>query len=58
MIFAHELHAGMSEMGGGPNFYGGMPDSYSLVVNANHPLVIKVIESKEAAAKPVNRIFK
>ncbi len=37
----------MSEMGGGPNFYGAMPDSYSLVVNANHPLVNKVKESKE-----------
>ena len=37
----------MSEMGGGPNFYGEMPDSFSLVVNANHPLVNKVKESKE-----------
>ncbi|MCK4747972.1 MAG: molecular chaperone HtpG, partial [Bacteroidales bacterium] len=39
----------MSELGGGPNFYGGMPDSYSLVVNASHPLVNKVMESKEKA---------
>ena len=37
----------MSELGGGPNFYGQMPDSFSLVVNANHPLVNKVKESKE-----------
>ena len=37
----------MSETGGGPNIYGQMPDSYSLVVNANHPLVNKVKESKE-----------
>jgi len=37
----------MSELGGGPNFYGEMPDSYSLVVNASHPLVNKVKESKE-----------
>jgi len=37
----------MSEMGGGPNIYGQMPDSFSLVVNANHPLVNKVKESKE-----------
>lgn len=37
----------MSELGGGPNFYGEMPDSYSLVVNVNHPLVNKVKESKE-----------
>jgi molecular chaperone HtpG len=37
----------MSELGGGPNFYGEMPDSFSLVVNASHPLVNKVKESKE-----------
>ncbi len=37
----------MSEMGGGPNIYGQMPDSFGLVVNANHPLVNKVKESKE-----------
>ncbi|KKL23300.1 hypothetical protein LCGC14_2426770, partial [marine sediment metagenome] len=37
----------MSEMGGGPNFYGGMPDTYNLVVNATHPLVSKVMEAKE-----------
>lgn len=33
----------MSKMGGGGmNFYGEMPDSYSLVVNANHPLVSRI----------------
>jgi molecular chaperone HtpG len=37
----------MSELGGGPNFYGEMPDSFSLVVNASHPLVNKVKVSKE-----------
>ncbi len=37
----------MSELGGGPNFYGGLPDSYNLVVNASHTLVIKVMESKD-----------
>ncbi len=37
----------MSEMGGGPNIYGGLPDTYNLVVNANHPLVTKVMEAKE-----------
>ncbi len=37
----------MSEMGGGGmNFYGSMPDSYNLVVNASHPLVKKVQEAK------------
>lgn len=40
----------MSAMGGGNmGFYGELPDSYNLVVNANHPLVKKVIDGKEAA---------
>lgn len=36
----------MSKMsgGGGMNFYGEMPDSYSLVVNANHPLVGRICQ--------------
>ncbi|MFC2136748.1 molecular chaperone HtpG [Bacteroidota bacterium] len=37
----------MSQLGGGMNFYGEMPDSYNLVVNANHPLVNKVLEAKD-----------
>jgi molecular chaperone HtpG len=32
----------MSQLGGGMNFYGELPDSYNLVVNLNHPLVIKI----------------
>ena len=34
----------MSQMGGGMNFYGELPDSYNLVVNPNHPLIIKISE--------------
>jgi molecular chaperone HtpG len=34
----------MSQMGGGMNFYGELPDSFNLVVNPNHPLVIKISE--------------
>ena len=34
----------MSQMGGGMNFYGEMPDSYNLVVNPNHQIVIKISE--------------
>jgi molecular chaperone HtpG len=34
----------MSQMGGGMNFYGELPDSYNLVVNPNHKLVIKVAD--------------
>jgi len=29
-------------MGGGMNFYGELPDSFNLVVNPNHQLVIKI----------------
>ncbi len=42
----------MAQMGGGGmNFYGELPDSYNLVVNANHPLVLKVIGETETAMK-------
>ncbi len=40
----------MSEMGGGMGFYGDMPDSYNLVVNTNHPLIIKLAEEKDNVA--------
>jgi molecular chaperone HtpG len=35
----------MSQLGGGGmNFYGDLPDSYNLVINANHNLVEKIAE--------------
>jgi molecular chaperone HtpG len=37
----------MSAMGGGMNFYGELPDSYNLVVNVNHPLVVKISDEVE-----------
>jgi molecular chaperone HtpG len=37
----------MSALGGGMNFYGEMPDSYNLVVNGNHPLVLRINEQLE-----------
>jgi len=37
----------MSTMGGGMKFYENIPDSYNLVVNSNHPLVIKILEDKD-----------
>lgn len=39
----------MSQMGGGGgmSFYGDLPDSYNLVVNANHPQIIKLSEEVE-----------
>ncbi len=42
----------MSQMGGGMNFYGELPDSYNLVVNPNHPLIIKLsddLQTEEGA---------
>jgi molecular chaperone HtpG len=32
----------MSQMGGGMSFYGELPDSYNLVVNPNHKLILQV----------------
>ncbi len=40
----------MSAMGGGMNFYGELPDSYNLVLNANHPLIVKTSEDIKAKA--------
>lgn len=39
----------MADVQGGMSMYGDMPDNYNLVVNANHPLVIKINEDKEKA---------
>jgi len=43
----------MSQLGGGMNFYGDLPDSYNIVVNPNHPLVIKIMDDlkKESGEK-------
>jgi molecular chaperone HtpG len=40
----------MSALGGGMNFYGELPDSYNLVVNPNHSLVIKVNDELKSEA--------
>ena len=37
----------MSQIGGGFSFYGELPDSYSLVVNCNHPLIEKISSDAE-----------
>ena len=34
-------------MGGGMNFYGELPDSYNLVINPNHNLIVKISEEIE-----------
>ncbi len=47
----------MSQFQQGMNFYGQMPDSYSIVLNSDHSLVKKVLEDSEAhtseALKPI-----
>ena len=47
----------MSQFQQGMNFYGQMPDSYSIVLNSDHPLVKKVLEDSEVhtseALKPI-----
>jgi len=37
----------MQELSGQASMYGNLPDSYNLVVNANHPLVSKIAEQTE-----------
>jgi len=37
----------MQELSGAASMYGNMPDSYNLVVNANHPLVNRIVEQTE-----------
>ncbi|HLP74224.1 MAG TPA: molecular chaperone HtpG [Bacteroidales bacterium] len=39
----------MSSMGGGMNFYGEMPDSYNVVLNSNHPLIVKTAEDMKSS---------
>ena len=40
----------MSKMGGGGgmNFYGSLPDNYKVAVNANHPLITKILSADPA----------
>lgn len=53
LITQSEFMRRMKEMsamqGGGMNMYGELPDSFNLVINANHPLIAKVLEDKDAA---------
>jgi molecular chaperone HtpG len=39
----------MSQIGGGMNFYGELPDSYNLVVNQNHPLISEISGEMDSA---------
>jgi molecular chaperone HtpG len=47
----------MSELSAGMNFYAGLPESYNMVINTNHPLVLRVNESMEkSTGKKVEEI--
>lgn len=52
----------MSAIQGGMSMYGNLPDNYTVVVNVAHPLVKKVIESKDAelneTLQPINSQLK
>ena len=37
--------------GGGMQMFGSLPDTYNLVVNGNHPLVSKILDEKDDAAR-------
>lgn len=41
----------MAQMGGGMGFYGNMPDSYKVVVNGNHKLISRILETGDEAAQ-------
>ncbi len=62
MITQNEFMRRMKDMsamqGGGMNFYGQMPDSLSVVVNGNHPLVKRLAEDKEAKKDAELKPFK
>ena len=51
IITQSEFMRRMKEMaqmgGGGMNFYGELPDSFNIVVNPNHQLVIKIADDLE-----------
>jgi molecular chaperone HtpG len=37
----------MQAMGGRGGFYGNMPEMYNLVVNANHPVISKILNEQD-----------
>jgi len=39
----------MSQIGGGMNFYGELPDSFNLVVNPNHQIISKISDELQAS---------
>ncbi len=39
----------MAQMNPGMSFYNQIPDSYNLIINSNHPLIVKINEEKKAS---------
>jgi molecular chaperone HtpG len=37
----------MAAMGGGMGFYGSMPDNYKVVVNGNHKLITRILQTED-----------
>jgi len=37
----------MSKLGGGMGFYGSMPDTYKVAINANHKVITKILKADE-----------
>ncbi|MDA3853584.1 MAG: molecular chaperone HtpG, partial [Bacteroidales bacterium] len=64
MVTQNEFMRRMKDMqamqggGGGMDFYGQMPNSYSVVVNGNHPLILRIAKDKEAAKDEELKSFK
>jgi molecular chaperone HtpG len=37
----------MAAIGGGMPFYGNMPETYNLIVNTNHPLIVRILNEAD-----------
>lgn len=46
----------MAKMQSGMNFYGEMPVSYNMVVNLDHPLIVKIKEKEEGSEKTLRQV--
>lgn len=48
----------MEQLNGGMSFYGSMPDSYTLMLNANNPVIAGLMDkSEEERATTIQQIY-
>ncbi|MDO5321257.1 MAG: molecular chaperone HtpG [Bacteroidia bacterium] len=47
----------MSNLGGGMNFYGSMPESYNVIVNMENPLIAKIWESRDKDSELLKQVI-